>query len=202
MSKAVFLAVVLLTVIPVTKLFAQSNVKSSNPVKRKQAFVLYAGGGAGLYVNNVPVPPAGSQYNISRTSVAGTFRLMWQPGYRLNLGVETGYTNFYSYQLRNGNKPGKVSVHAVPILIVWGMPIVKRVHIFAGLGSYLLTSELRYGGVAKTSTYSLGSNIALTYTVPLNKRLGLVTEAKWMNAYVTKDDVLTLQVLLAWKFFR
>ena len=201
MSKP-FLAVIMLIALSAGSLFAQSNVKSSDPVKRKQAFILYAGGGVGEYVNTVPVPPAGSQYNVSRASAIGTFRVMWQPGYRLNLGIETGYTNFYSYQLRNGNKPGKVSVHAIPMLIVWSMPIVKRVNIFAGLGSYLLTSELRYGGVAKSKTFSLGSNIALSYTVPLNKRLGLVTEAKWLNAFVTKDDVLSLQVLLAWKFFR
>ncbi len=202
MNKAFFLAVLMLTGLSANHLFAQSNVKSSDPIKRKQAFTLYVGGGIGEYVNTVPSPPLGSQYNISRSSAIGTFRVMWQPGYRLNVGIETGYTNFYSFQLKNGNKPGKVSVHAIPMLIVWGMPIVKRVNIFAGLGSYLLTSELRYGGTVKSHTYSLGSNIALTYTVPLNKRLGLVTEAKWLNAFVTKDDVLSLQVLLAWKFFR
>ena len=196
------MAVVMLAVLSVNNLFAQSNVKTDTVVTRKQSFVLYVGGGLGGYTTTIN-PTAGIlQGNVSKISPVGTFRIMWHPGYRLHLGIETGYTNFYSYHVKNGNVSGKVSLDAIPLLIVWSMPVVKRVSIFAGIGSYWLTTRLNYDGQVKSKTFSLGSNIALSYTQPLSKTLGLAAEAKWMNAFETKDNLLSLQVLLVWQIFK
>ena len=196
------MAVVMLAVLSVNNLFAQSNVKTDTVVTRKQSFVLYVGGGLGGYTTTIN-PTAGIlQGDVSKINPVGTFRIMWHPGYRLHLGIETGYTNFYSYHVKNGNVSGKVSLHAIPLLIVWSMPVVKRVSIFAGIGSYWLTTRLNYDGQVKSKTFSLGSNIALSYTQPLSKTLGLAAEAKWMNAFETKDNLLSLQVLLVWQIFK
>jgi len=201
-SKTIFVAVVMLAVMPVNNLFAQSNVKTDTVVTRKQSFVLYVGGGLAGYTTTIN-PTAGIlQGDVSKISPVGTFRIMWHPGYRLHLGIETGYTNFYSYHVKNGNVSGKVSLDAIPLLIVWSMPVVKRVSIFAGLGSYWLTTRLNYDGQVKSKTFSLGSNIALSYTQPLSKTLGLAAEAKWMNAFETKDNLLSLEVLLVWQIFK
>jgi len=201
-SKTIFVAVVMLAVMPVNNLFAQSNVKTDTVVTRKQSFVLYVGGGLAGYTTTIN-PTAGIlQGDVSKISPVGTFRIMWHPGYRLRLGIETGYTNFYSYHVKNGNVSGKVSLDAIPLLIVWSMPVVKRVSIFAGLGSYWLTTRLNYDGQVKSKTFSLGSNIALSYTQPLSKTLGLAAEAKWMNAFETKDNLLSLEVLLVWQIFK
>lgn len=201
-SKTIFLAVVMLAVMSVNNSFAQSNVKTDTVVTRKQSFVLYVGGGLAGYTTTIN-PTAGIlQGDVSKISPVGTFRIMWHPGYRLRLGIETGYTNFYSYHVKNGNVSGKVSLDAIPLLIVWSMPVVKRVSIFAGLGSYWLTTRLNYDGQVKSKTFSLGSNIALSYTQPLSKTLGLAAEAKWMNAFETKDNLLSLQVLLVWRIFK
>lgn len=196
------MAVVMLAVLSVNNLFAQSNVKTDTVVTRKQSFVLYVGGGLGGYTTTIN-PTAGIlQGDVSKINPVGTFRIMWHPGYRLHLGIETGYTNFYSYHVKNGNVSGKVSLDAIPLLIVWSMPVVKRVSIFAGIGSYWLTTRLNYDGQVKSKTFSLGSNIALSYTQPLSKTLGLAAEAKWMNAFETKDNLLSLQVLLVWQIFK
>ena len=182
--------------------FAQSNVKTDTVVTRTQSFVLYVGGGLAGYTTTINPAEGILQGDVSKISPVGAFRIMWHPGYRLRLGIETGYTNFYSYHVKNGNVSGKVSLDAIPLLIVWSMPVVKRVSIFAGLGSYWLTTRLNYDGQVKSKTFSLGSNIALSYTQPLSKTLGLAAEAKWMNAFETKDNLLSLQVLLVWRIFK
>jgi hypothetical protein len=46
----------------------------------------------------------------------------------------------------------------------------------------------------------LGSNIALAYQQPVSKRLQLSLEAKWMNAFVSKNSAVGLQMQLAYKF--
>ena len=201
MSKAAFLAVVLMAVLPVYKSFSQSNVKAIDQVKRKKSLVVYVGGGLADYLAPIKIQAVNLQNNITRTSATGTIRIMWHPGYRLNLGIESGYTNFYSYHVKNNGISGKLSLHAIPMLVVWSMPILKRVNIFYGLGSYLLTTGLKYGGVVESKNFSLGSNIAISYTQPVSKKLGIAAEAKWMNAFVTKDNLLSVEVQLVWKFF-
>ena len=201
MSKAAFLAVVLMALLPVNKSFSQSNVKGSDPVKRKKSLVVYVGGGLADYLAPIKIQPVNLQNNVTRTSATGTIRIMWHPGFRLNVGIESGYTNFYSYRVKNNGVNGKLSLHAVPLLVVWSMPLLKRVNIFYGLGSYLLTTDLNYDGVVKSKNFSLGSNIALSYTQPVSKKLGIAAEAKWMNAFVTKDNLLSVEVQLVWKFF-
>lgn len=201
MSKAAFLAVVLMAMLSVNNSFSQSNVKGSDPVKRKKSLVVYVGGGLADYLAPIKIQPVNLQNNITRTSATGTIRIMWHPGFRLNVGIESGYTNFYSYRVKNNGVNGKLSLHAVPLLVVWSMPLLKRVNIFYGLGSYLLTTDLNYDGVVKSKNFSLGSNIALSYTQPVSKKLGIAAEAKWMNAFVTKDNLLSVEVQLVWKFF-
>lgn len=201
-SKAVLLALMLLTTMCFNRVFAQPTVKADTVVKRKSSFILYLGGGFASYVANINPQPDNRVRNVSKTSAAGTFRLMWHPGYRLWLGVESGYTNFFSYELKNGTQTGKVSLHAVPLLIVWSMPVIKRISIFAGIGSYLLTSDLKYDGNVHSKFFSLGSDLAILYTQPISTRFGLAAEAKWMNAFETRDNMLGVQVQMVWKFIK
>jgi hypothetical protein len=202
MSKAVVLTVLLIAALTVNKSFAQLNVKNDTVGKRNPSFVLYLGGGLATYVANINPQAPNILGNVNKTSAAGTFRLMWHPGYRLRLGVETGYTNFFSYNVKDSSQTGKVSLHAVPLLVVWSMPVIKRISIFAGIGSYLLTSDLKYHGNVHSKFFSLGSNIAVCYIQPVSNRLGIAAEAKWMNAFETRDNMLSLQVQLVWKFFK
>lgn len=201
-SKQLILSVVLLAAVSVNNSFAQTNVKSDTLVKRRQSLVLQIGGGASSYVAPITIKPIELPGSIKRTSLAFTARLMWYPNYRLRIGLESGFLNFYSYRIRNGDKVGKVNLDAVPLLVVWSMQVVRRVNVYAGFGSYFLTTHLDYQGKVESKVFVLGSNIALSYTLPVSKRLGIAAEAKWMNAFETKDYALGLQVNMVWKFIQ
>ena len=190
----------LLSIFLVDTACAQTINKKNGKPKRNYALVLYAGGGFAGYTANINTQPIGLQTDIKRTSLCGTVRIMWHPNYRLRLGLESGYTNFYSYSLKNGNSSGKVNLRAIPILIVWSIKIVNRVNLFAGFGSYFLTTHLDYNGRVKSSTLSLGSNVALNYVQPISKKCGVAIEGKWLNAFQTKDNMVSLQLQLVWKF--
>jgi hypothetical protein len=179
---------------------AQTDVKVDPGINRKKSLVLYIGGGLSHYTAPINTQPIGLQTNIKRTSATGTIRVMWHPQYRLRVGLETGYVNFYSYSLKNGNNNGSVSLSAIPVLVTWSMVLVKRLQIFAGFGSYFLTSRLNYLGKVQSASHSLGSNIALSYVQPISKNLGIAAEAKWMDAFQTKDQGISLQVQMRWKF--
>ena len=202
MNKSLLLVIIALTVTSINKLFAQPNVKADTLVKRRQSLVLQVGGGISSYVAPINIKPIELPGSIKRMSPAATVRVMWYPNYRLRVGIETGYMNFYSYSIKNGNTEGKVTLSAVPLLLVWSMQIVRRVNVYAGFGTYILSTHLNYKGEVKSKAWVLGSNIALSYTQPISKNLGIAGEAKWMNAFETKDYSLGLQVHLVWKFLQ
>lgn len=200
-NKKYFLLIILLPLLFFETTIAQSSKKNSKPKRiRQYALVLSAGAGVATYTSNII--NQGLQISSKRTYPDATIRVMWHPNYRLRVGIETGYTNFYSYAIKNGDKIGKVTLSAIPILVVWSIPILKRVNLFAGFGSYYLTTHLNYQGEVKSSSYSLGSNLALNYVQPITKTLGIATEFKWINAFQTKDNQIALQAHLVWKFLQ
>jgi hypothetical protein len=201
-SKRIFLLAVMLTGMFINIGFAQSIVKTDSLVQRKKSLVLQVGGGLNYYLAAVKIKPAALAGSVNRYSPAATVRLMWYPRYRLRIGLESGYTNFYSYKVLNGNTKGNLSLEAVPVLVVWSMQLVRRVNIYAGIGSYRLTTRLNYDGKVVSSAWVLGTNIALSYTQPLSKTVGIAAEAKWMNSFETKDAAISLQAQLVWKFLQ
>jgi hypothetical protein len=200
-NKKFCLILVIMVILSINKLFAQTNVKiDSNRVRK--SFVLQVGGGFGSYSNVVHIKPAALNGSINRFSTVGTIRLMWYPSYRLRMGFETGYTNFYSYKVKNGGTTGSLHLSAVPLLFVFSMQVIKRVNVYAGIGAYLETTHLDYDGKVTSKALVLGSNIALSYTYPFSNKLSIMAEAEWMNAYVTEDAALNFQVRLGWRFLQ
>ncbi|MES2775232.1 MAG: hypothetical protein V4722_13675 [Bacteroidota bacterium] len=200
MNKLRFIALTIALLFSIGSVFAQSTVAADSTATRpRRAFVVHIGGGYSYYVAAVNVRPISLAGSIVRSSVAATFRFMWYPSYRLRLGIETGFTNFYSYRVKNGNIPGRVSLNAIPIMFVWSMPIVRRVNVYAGLGTFILNTRLDYQGEVRSKDVVLGSNIAVSYTVPLSRNLGLAAEGKWLNAFETRDASLSFQVQAVWR---
>lgn len=179
--------------------FAQDIPAVDTASKRNKSLVVFAGGGPAWYPNSLQTPP-GTESSVNRFSGATTLRIMWYPQYRLRFGLETGTTTFFSYELTNNDTTGKVKLTAIPLLFTWSMPIAKRWHVYAGFGSYFITSRLNYKGDVKSKSFSLGTNVALAYHQPLSKNLALAIEGKWLDAFVSENSTLSVQVMLAWKF--
>ena len=203
-SKRIYIAfvVAIMAVTAFNSLTAQETVKVDSLVNRKKSLVLQIGGGISTYAATINIRPIELPGSITRNTGSATIRLMWYPNHRLRIGLESGYTSFYSYKVKNGNTPGSVNLTAVPLFIVWSMPIVKRVNIYAGFGSFFLTSHLKYNGQVNSHEFVLGSNIALSYTKPISKRAGIAAEAKWMSSFETRDTQLGVQVQLVWKLLQ
>jgi hypothetical protein len=188
-----------MAVLSVNRLFAQTNVKIDSN-RAAKSFVVQVGGGFGSYTTVVHIKPPALTGSINRFSPVGTVRVVWYPSYRLRMGLESGYTDFYSYKVNNNNKPGSVHLSAIPMLFVFSMQLIRRVNIYAGIGAYLETTHLNYDGSVQSRAFVLGSNIALSYTRPISNKISIMAEAEWMNAYDTRDAALNIQLRLAWRF--
>jgi hypothetical protein len=201
-SKQITLAAAIMTAALFNTCFAQTTVKNDSLVQPKKSLVLQVGGGSSYYLAAVKIKPAALAGSVQRYGPAATIRLMWYPRHRLRLGLETGYTQFYSYGVQNGNNSGKLRLQAVPVLLVWSMQVLKRVNVYAGFGSYRLITRLDYDGQVNSKAWVLGTNIALSYTQPISKKIGIAAEAKWMDAFETKDAAISVQAQLVWKFLQ
>jgi hypothetical protein len=169
--------------------------------KGKYAFILYAGGGWFSYVGTIGSPGIASNTSVVRSHPIGMFRIMWHPDHRLRIGIESGYTDFYTYTVQNGSSSGKVNLTGIPILLVGSMALTKRLNVFAGIGSYLLTTNLNYKGSTRSKSLSLGINASVNYIQPVSPKLGIGAELKWTDVTQTKDYGMSAQVMLVWKFF-
>ena len=163
------------------------------------ALVLYAGGGISFFAGDAGTP-AGLNATKTLVSPIATFRVMWQPDHLLRVGLESGWMNFYSYKAEDNSIKGKVNVRAIPIILVFSMPLLQRFTMYAGPGSFIVTSKLDYETETKSATFGLGWMAALSYEYPINSKLGIVSEFKWLNCWETKDQSLSLQIHLRWKF--
>lgn len=202
-NKTIFSACFAILILACNNMSAQVSDNPNPPgIAKKHSLVLYLGGGYSNYISPLNFKGTGVEKDIVRSGPIATIRVMWQPQYRLRLGIESGLCNFYSYKLVNGNKKGKVSISAIPVMVVWSMSIVKRLEIFAGFGTYLLTSKLDYGGQVSSRVNSLGTSVALAYKIPLSKTTAVAAQAKWMNAFETKDAAVSAEVGVVWKFFQ
>jgi hypothetical protein len=162
------------------------------------ALVAYFGGGYSLYAAEI-TPPADIPSTIQRGGLSGSVRVMWHPDRLLRVGVESGWTRFFSYTL-HGNNDGHLNLTAIPLLVVFSMPIGERINLFAGGGGYFVSSNLDFGTVVRVDEFSQGWMFAASYVFPLSPGLGLAAELKCFNASQFEDVTLTVQAQLVWKF--
>jgi len=184
-----------------------STVRQRDPY----AVVLTVGGGLSYYSAPVGVPPGLNQVNVRRLGVPVTFRAMWYPDHRLRIGLETGLVPMYSYRGTATGERSRVGVSAVPVLLVFSMPLAwlsgterslaRRLAISGGTGAYLINSRLEYAGVVESNRPSLGWMLAGSYTRPIGRRFRLATEVKWFSVTTTKDAAFALQLQLVWRAF-
>jgi hypothetical protein len=174
------------------------SLSAGTPGDSTYHLVAFVGGGYARYVTSPGGPPPGVPVDYTKGGFAGTARVMWYPNHLIRLGLESGWTTFYSYEFGSQDK-GQEYVSAVPVIIVWSMNVLG-LDLFGGGGYYLLNSNLDYHGTVNTQTWSLGWMAAASYTHRLSDNWGVAGEIKWMNATESQDAVMTFQVQLVWKF--
>jgi hypothetical protein len=163
------------------------------------ALVLSGGGGLSVYVAEIN-PPADIPSTIRKGGLSGTLRVMWYPDHLLRVGIESGWTRFYSYTLKKKSE-GNLYLSAIPILLVFSMPISSRVDAFVGAGGYWVFSDLAYETKVRVTEFSQGWMLAGAYRFPIGKTLDLAAELKWFNASQFEDASVTIQAQLVWRVF-
>lgn len=173
--------------------------------------VVTAGAGSALYRTAIGIPPAWQQAEAKDVGTSFTIRALWHPDHRFRTGLETGLTTFYSYKGTVNGESASVSVSAIPILLIYQMPLawnrgtersfLRRMAVTVGTGAYLVRSQFRYKGTVNTQEISAGWLGAISYAQPITNSLRLAAEVRWLNPTATRENDFALQVQVLWRVF-
>lgn len=164
------------------------------------SLILYAGGGYSLNLSPFDILPPGLQ----RNGFGGSVRLMWKPEHLLRVGLETGIIQVYS--IRNsdvqspfGTTDFSSSLHAIPLALMFSMPIVQRLDGYIGSTSYLLFSDTKsFGNSTRGLMLSIGFSAALTYMWMIDDEWAVGAELKWYHVEKSRDDNVMLYVVFSY----
>lgn len=171
--------------------------------------VLTVGGGSSLYRTAIGIPPTWQQTEANYVGTSFTVRALWHPDHRFRTGIETGLTTFYSYKGTVNGEAASVKVSAIPILLIYQMPLAwhtgterslfRRLAVTAGLGAYLVRSQLNYKGTVNSQEVSAGWLGGVSYTQPLTNSLRLAAEVRWLNPTATRESDFAIQAQALWR---
>jgi len=157
-------------------LAANSFGQSENPSYYVNTVV---GAGYGIFLSDLDME------GLNKSGFNGSVRFMWQPEHKLQLGIETGFIQFYSFSQSNVNTGEfgitdiKSKLNGVPILLVVSMNIIDRFDISVGSGPYILYSTVdSHNNKVTSSEINTGFLISGTYLRPLNNSISLGGELK------------------------
>jgi hypothetical protein len=162
---------------------------------------VYAGGGYAHGLSTFDPPVAG----VNTDGFAGSLRVMWKPEYLISAGLEVGHTDIYSIEqmgVQSDSGTGNVSAtnRAWPIIIVFSMSPYRGIELQAGFGMAISETNAESFG-SSVSAGGVGSAFMLSgaYLVPLSSEFRLGGEIKYTNMNKYDDQVLAVQLVLAYR---
>ncbi|MCX6251682.1 MAG: hypothetical protein NTX61_13135 [Bacteroidetes bacterium] len=165
----------------------------------KGHFSFTPGIGWSHYINSMVVI---SNNEVKKDFVGISARFMWEPQYRISMGVETGYYRIYKVnKMVLQQIMGDSRLHFIPLMLMVRMRIVDHFYLTIAPGVGLLYSRLSgIGDKVESHEWSF-SNFEATasYLYPLNKTFSLGGEFLFFSIGKTNDVFYSLQAVCAIK---
>lgn len=171
------------------------------PPAKSHRWVLYGGIGPNLYINNLEIA-ADRVKPINYSFVA---RLMWEPEYRLRIGLETGYNQLYRM---SGSSPvtGDVSIvnAVIPIQGVVSMKFFDNFYGSFNVGFGLLLNNVSTGNLGNfdASVMSLGDfAAAFGYRKDISERFTFGGEVRGYHSSKLQDTNIALVFMTGYRIW-
>ena len=168
-----------------------------NQSRKKGRWVVYVNAGPNYYFNNVVV----GKDLVKEFNYAGTVKFMWEPEFRLSLGVETGYYRLYTAK---GTGQGKVDIvnSATPLHFVAAMNFVRNYFFDLAIGPSFLKNKVHsetYGDFDGSSVSLADFSGTLSYRFNWNGRFRLGFGPRFFYSSHLNDKSLALLFIAGYK---
>lgn len=161
-------------------------------------FSVYGFAGPNFYYNNFQV----FKNSVNTTNFQLGGRLMWEPGYRLSFGLNTGYYRLYTANPKGPAASAHFQMTSVPIQLILKMDLYNGIYAFYGMGPSLLYNKITTsnGGEFKSNWLSLADvTMALGYQGKFKGRLRLGGEVLFYHSSKSKENTFTLAFVAGYK---
>jgi len=177
---------------------ASAQTNDSIP-KTRSHFTLAVGAGWSHYFANMDLVPA---RNVQKDFIGTSFRFMWEPEYRLSLGLETGFYRIFRVDSTiTAEYNMKSRMNVVPLFLVIRMRIVDNFYLSIAPGLALQYTKISGIGPEITSHQLSMANFEATasYLYPLGRMFIVGGEARYMYFGKTNDAMLSINAVFAVK---
>ncbi|MCX6242243.1 MAG: hypothetical protein NTX43_10600 [Bacteroidetes bacterium] len=167
--------------------------------KTRSHYTLAIGTGWSHYFANMDIVPA---RNVQKEFIGTSFRFMWEPEYRLSLGLETGFYRIFRVDSAlTSEYTMDARMYMVPLLLVIRMRIVDNFYLSLAPGIAVQFSQIKGIGETISSTqYSFANfEACASYLYPLNKRFVIGGEARFLYIGKTNDYIMSLNAVFGVK---
>jgi len=163
--------------------------------RKNRHWVFYGGIGPNLYFNNLIL--AKDQVNVLNYSCVG--RMMWEPEYRLSIGLESGYNRLYTIHTSDVH----IINSSIPIQAVVSIKFLKSFYGNFSYGRSILVNKVSsgtYGNLDATAVSLADVTLTVGYKRKLNERISVGAEAKFYHASKANDQNLAFVLMGGYHF--
>jgi len=140
--------------------------------------------------------------NVQKEFIGTSFRFMWEPEYRLSLGLETGFYRIFRVDsVLTTEYTMDARMYVVPLLLVIRMRIANNFYLSVAPGLAMQFSTINgIGDKIQSHQLSLANfEACASYLYPLNKHCEVGGEAKFFYIGKTNDYIMSLNAVFAVK---
>jgi hypothetical protein len=175
---------------------AQERDSLSHP---KSHYILSAGTGWSHYINTMELV---STKDVDKDFISVSLLFLWDPGYRVSLGLETGFYRMYVVQgSSDSGLAGRVRTNVFPFFLVARMRIVDHFYLSVAPGIAVMSSKVTgIGDQINTTVWSLANlKGTASYLYPVSKRFVAGGEVSVIVIGKARDYIYSLQAVVAIK---
>lgn len=154
--------------------------------------------GAAMYFTDIDYD------NQQNAQLMGTLRIMWEPEHLVRIGLETGFIHLYYIETKvidslYGSTDAVLNMSSVPIMAVFAMEVTPNFEIIAGVGGFILTSEvISFDNRTVSSSWSNAYVLGMSYLRPYTSKLQAGVELK--SYYISRLQNYDLALLMSIKY--
>lgn len=171
---------------------------SAQQMKRVSGISIYATAGPNYYLNNFKE----FRKRVNTVNYNLSVRVMWEPAYRVSIGLKTGYYKLYTVSFTGAKANANFDLTAIPIQLLVKTKISQHFYAFYGMGpSVCLNTMQASNGEAIHASFTSFADMStgFGYSKSINKKLSLGGEFEYFHSSKSAENIISLEFVVGWR---
>lgn len=184
--------------IPIVFFLSCAHFTNAQQMKRVSGISMYVTAGPNYFLNNFKE----FRRRVNTVDYNFSCRVMWEPAYRMSIGLKTGYYKIYTVSLTGARANANFDLTAIPIQLFVKTKISTHFYAFYGMGpSVCLNTMQASNGEAIHASFTSFADMStgFGYSKTINKKLSLGGEFEYFHSSKSAENILSLEFVAGWR---